>query len=138
MDEKIKRDMILDHYQNPINKEKPNGDGYIVQNSRNASCVDNLDLYLKLDGDEIVDIAFTGEACAISTSATSMMIKKLIGMKKEEAIEVITEFEKMVNEEEYRSDVLTDLLVYDTIHNQPSRKNCALLPFRGIREMLNK
>ncbi len=138
MDDKIKRDTILEHYQNPLNKQEPSGDGYIKNNSRNASCVDNIDLYIKLDGDEIVDITFTGEACAISTSATSLMIKRLIGLTKREALEVINQFEKMVNEEDYDTEILTDLIVYDTIHNQPSRKNCALLPFRGIKEILEK
>lgn len=138
MNDKMKRDMILEHYQNPVNKHLPSGDGYIKHNSRISSCVDNIDLYLKLDKDVIIDATFTGEACAIASSATSMLIKRIIGLPKQEALIIITEFEKMINEQEYDPEILTDLLVYDSIYNQPSRKNCALLPFQGVREMLNK
>ncbi len=138
MDDKMKRDTILEHYQNPINRGMPSGENYIKHNSRNASCVDNLDFYLKIEDETIIDIMFTGEACAISTAATSMMIKKIIGISVEEALVLIEEFEKMLNEEKYDENILTDLIVYDTIHKQPSRKNCALLPFRGLKEMLKK
>ena len=114
MDDKMKRDTILEHYQNPINRGMPSGENYIKHNSRNASCVDNLDFYLKIEDETIIDIMFTGEACAISTAATSMMIKKIIGISVEEALVLIEEFEKMLNEEKYDENILTDLIVYDT------------------------
>ena len=41
MDEKLKRDIILDNYQNPMNKGLTDSNGYIKVNSRNSSCVDN-------------------------------------------------------------------------------------------------
>ncbi len=136
MDEKLKRAIILEHYQNPINRGEPSADDYIKHNSRNESCVDNLDFYVKVEDGTIIDIRFTGEACAISTSATSMMIKKLSGMTIDEALKVIDNFEKMIAEEEYDKDLLAELNVYDTIYKQPSRKSCALLPFRGLKEIL--
>ena len=43
----------------------------------------------------------------------------------------------MVNEESYDADVLGELIVYDEIYKQPSRKRCALLPFEAIKKALN-
>ena len=50
MDKELKRSIILDNYQNPYHKErKESNDDYIKLNSRNISCIDNLDLYIKLN-----------------------------------------------------------------------------------------
>ena len=86
----------------------------------------------------IKDICFTGEACAISISSTSIMIKNLIGKTVNEAKEYINNFLNMVNEKEYNKDLLNEGLVYEDIYKQSSRKTCASLPYRGIVEVLDK
>ena len=138
MDDKLKRDIILEHYQSPFHKGLVDNENYIKVNSRNASCVDNIDVMVLLDNDVIIDARFTGDACAICTSATSIMIKTLIGKNLEEAQEIIANFENMINEKEYDEEVLEELVVYDTVYKQPNRKNCALLPFRAMREVMKE
>ena len=44
---------------------------------------------MKISDDNIVDIRFDGEACAISTSATSIMIRSLVGKTVKEAINIL-------------------------------------------------
>ena len=61
MDKDIKRSIILDNYQNPNNK-RVSGTDYIKINTRNVSCIDNLDIYLKIENDIIKDVSFEGEA----------------------------------------------------------------------------
>lgn len=138
MDSKFKREVMLEHYQKPINKGLIEDSTYQKINTRNASCVDNVDIMLKIENDKIVDIRFDGEACAISTSATSIMIKTLIGKTILEVREIVTNYEKMLNEENYNADVLEELIVYDEIYKQPSRKKCALLPFEAIKRALEQ
>ena len=138
MDEKLKRDIILDNYQNPVNKGLTDSNGYIKVNTRNSSCVDNIDVMVKIENGVFIDIRFDGEACAISTSATSIMIKTLIGKKIDEAKAIIENYEKMINEEEYDKDLLGELIVYDTVAKQPSRKKCATLPFESIKKIINE
>ena len=84
----------------------------------------------------IEDIRFDGEACAISTSASSILIRKLIGKTREEAIHLLEEYKNMVNEKDYDEDLLGELNVYDEIYKQPNRKNCALLPENAIEKLL--
>ena len=86
------RKIIMDNYLNPYNRLMPKGEGYVKANTRNESCIDNIDLYVKFDGDKLADITFMGDACAISISSTSIMIKNLIGKTKDEALEYILEF----------------------------------------------
>lgn len=138
MDEKLKRDIILEHYQSPFHKGLVDGKNYIKINSRNASCVDNIDVMVLVEDNVIIDARFDGDACAICTSATSIMIKTLIGKTVDEAKEIVENYNNMINEKEYDSSKLEELNVYDTVYKQPNRKNCALLPFRAMGQILDK
>ena len=106
MDENLRRDILMNHYQNPKNKETIQDDRYIKINSNNESCIDNIDIYVLYEEGIIKDIKFNGEACAISTSSTSIMITNLIGKTLEEAKKYIQNFENMVNEKEYDENIL--------------------------------
>ena len=136
MDPQLKRDIILDNYKYPKNKERTEDKSYIKINSNNVSCIDNIDLYIKLNDNIIEDIKFDGEACVISISSTSIIINLLIGKNIEEALNIIDNYNKMINEEEYDKEVLKDAIVYDDIAKQPSRKTCATLSVRGIEKVL--
>lgn len=136
MEKELKREIILDNYQNPYHKETPNGD-YIKVNTNNESCIDNLDIYFDVEDNYIKDVYFNGEACAISTSATSIMLKNLVNKSVDEARLLIENYKKMINEEEYNRDLLKDLVVYDDIYLQPNRKTCALLPAKAVDKLLD-
>ena len=58
-------------------------------NTRSATCIDNLDIYINIDNNIIKDITFDGEACVISTSSTNIMINLLRGKTIDEAIDII-------------------------------------------------
>lgn len=138
MDPVLKREILLDNYQNPTNRGLIHDDNYIKVNTNNESCIDNLDIMYKIENGILVDIRFDGEACAISTSATSIMIQSLIGKNKEEILEILNNYEAMLNEKEYDSNKLGVLNVYDEIYKQPNRKKCALLPFESLKKIIDK
>ena len=138
MDKNMKRSIILDNYQNPYNKNTFEVDGYIKINTNSESCIDNLDIYVKLDNDKISDIKFDGEACVICISSTSIMIRRLIGKTIDEAKEIISNYLNMIDEKEYNSDILEELNVYDDVYMQPSRKKCATLSTLGIKKVIEK
>ena len=136
MDKETKREIILDNYQNPINKGLKEDDSYIFENTNNESCIDNIDMMMKVENKVIKDILFDGEACAICTSATSIIIRSLIGKTLEEAEAIIVNYQNMINEKEYDKDLLGELNVYDDIYLQPNRKKCALLPSDAVEKIL--
>ena len=78
MDNNLKRTIIMEHYQNPKNKGLIDDTSYGFVNMNNESCIDEINLLVKIKDDKIVDIRFDGEACAICTSATSIMIETLM------------------------------------------------------------
>ena len=136
MDSELKREIIMEHYQNPINRKIINDESYEKVNTANESCIDNIDMYILIKDNIIKDICFDGEACAISISSTSIMIKNLIGKSVKEAKEYINNFINMVNEKNYDKDMLNEAFVYEDIYKQSSRKTCATLPYRGILKVL--
>ena len=137
MDKDIKRSIILDNYQNPNNK-RVSGTDYVKINTRNVSCIDNLDIYLKIENDIIKDVSFEGEACVISISSTNILTNLLIGKNKKDGIYLIDNYLKMINEEEYDKEVLGELLAFDDTSRQPSRIKCATLSANGIKKFLEE
>ena len=136
MDQEIKREIIMENYMHPYNREVVDNEEYIKVNTNNESCIDNIDLQILIQDNIIKDIKFEGEACAISTASTSIMIKELIGKNIEEAIDYMNQFEAMVDEKEYDEANLGEAIVFDDIFKQKNRKHCATLPYKGIRKAL--
>ena len=136
MDAELRREIILDNYTNPFHKETKN-EGYKSANANNVSCIDNINIYVKIEDNKIVDAYFDGEACAISTASTSIMIRKIIGMTLEDARSFINNFDNMVYEQEYDKDLMGETLAFDEIYKQESRKTCATLPYKALERIIN-
>ena len=66
------------------------------------------------------------------------MIKSLIGKTLDEAKVIINNYYNMIEEREYNKALLGELNVYDEIYKQPNRKKCALLPWWGIKKIINR
>ena len=63
--EDIYNDLIMEHSMNSYNKKKLENSDY-EEMGHNPNCGDEITLELKLDGNVIEDMAFTGHGCAIS------------------------------------------------------------------------
>lgn len=129
---------MLEHYQHPKNRGLIDDDSYMATNMNSESCIDEINLMVKLENDVIKDVRFDGEACAICTSSTSIMIDTLIGKSLEEVKEIYNNFENMIEEKEYNKEILEQAIVYDEIYKQPNRKKCALLPWWGINKIIDR
>ena len=111
---------------------------YIRVNTNNESCIDEIELMIKVDDGVIIDAKFDGEACAICTSSTSIMIDTIIGKTIKEAEEILNNFSNMIDEKEYNEILLEEAVVYSDIYKQPSRKKCALLPWWGLEKVVSE
>ncbi len=132
MNQDLKREIILENYNNPFHRDSNNVNGYIKVNTNNESCIDNIDIYVLFENNIIKDIKFDGEACAISTSATSIMLQKVINKSIDEIKDILQNYQNMINEQEYNDNLLEELNVYNEIYLQPNRKNCAMLPAKAL------
>ena len=138
MDSNLRREIILENYQEPLHRGLIEDESYLKVNTNSESCIDNLDFMMKIEDNVIKDIRFDGEACAISTSASSIMIQSLIGKTVAEAKDILNNYKNMIQEKEYDEKLLGELIVYDEISKQPNRINCALLPSVAVEKMLEK
>ena len=114
LDNMMLRQIIMDHYENPRNRELVEDDSYKKVNMDSETCIDNIDIQAKIENGVIEDIRFDGEACAICTSSTSIMTELLIGKTLEEAI-----------------------AFYNT-HKQANRIKCATLGWKGITQLIDE
>ena len=106
--EEIYSQIILDHSRNQANKHELK-DADIKEPGHNPSCGDEIVLELKTDGDKIVDAAFTGDGCAISQAATSVMCDSIRGKSKEEAKKMADIYIRMIKREEVSDEELDSL-----------------------------
>ena len=136
MDERLKKSIIIEHYQNPLNKGLDNTEGYKTVNMNSKTCIDDLDFACKIENGVIKDIKFDGEACAISTSSASIMTQLVKGKTIDEVKKIIENYENMIDEKHYDKDLLEEANCYDEIYKQPNRKKCALLPYEGLKKIL--
>jgi len=136
MNEELKKMIILENYQNPKNRGLIEDNSYKVINTNSESCIDQIDLQVKLENNQVKDIRFDGEACAICTSSTSIMINTLLDKDLKEAKNIIENFENMIEEKDYDKEVIKEAVVYSDIAKQPNRKKCALLTWQGMKKVI--
>ena len=138
LDSVLKKEIIMENYLNPVNRNTINDDRYIKVNSNSETCIDDINLYILFEDNKITDIHFDGEACAISTSATSIMIKLLLNKTIEEIEELINNYENMIKHEEYDEDLLGEANCYDEIYLQQNRIGCATIPWTGLKKAIEQ
>lgn len=133
-------ELIMEHSMNSYNKKKLEKADY-SELGHNPNCGDEIEIEIKLDGNTIEDMAFTGHGCAISQASTSIMIDTLKGKTVEEAKEIIKTFIEMIKREitdEEQLKKLEDAIAFKNVSNMPARVKCALLAWHTIEDILNK
>ena len=138
--EEVYNDLIMEHSMNSYNKKKLDDADY-CELGHNPNCGDEISIELKLDGDVIEDMAFTGHGCAISQASTSIMIDTLRGKTIEQAKEIIKTFIEMIKREitdEKELEKLEDAIAFRNIANMPARVKCALLAWHTMEDILDK
>ena len=121
---------------NPLNRGIKD-DSYIKVNTNSPTCIDNIDIYILFDKDIIKDISFEGEACAISTSAASIMTKLIKGKTIKEVKQLINDYNDMIETGNGKDD-LEEALAYSNIYLQQNRKSCATIPWMGLKKAIEE
>lgn len=116
----IYQDIILDHYNFPRNKgtlEHPSN----AVDVHNPLCGDKIHMEITEQNGIITDIAYTGQGCAISMAAASMLTEHIKGKSKEEILKL-------------NKDSVLELL---GIELTPNRLKCALLSLEALQKSLS-
>lgn len=130
------RSIIMDHYSNPIHKHQPSGDGFIKVHMHSDNCIDDLDIFLKLDNNKVIDACFDGVACTISTASTDIMCDLLINKDFKEAKNIIKQYDNMIHEEPFDEEVLDEAIVFINTSKQAARIRCAMIGWNAADQIL--
>jgi nitrogen fixation NifU-like protein len=132
------QEVILDHNKNPRNfREIPEADRKALGN--NPLCGDALQVFVAMDGDTILDVAFKGSGCAISKASASMMTQTAKGKTREEVETLFAEFQRMVRgemDEEAEENHLGRLKIFAGVREFPARVKCASLSWHTLHAAL--
>ena len=131
------QEIILDH------NKKPRNFGCMADATRklegfNPLCGDHYTLYLKLEDDKIIDIAFEGAGCAISKASASVMTTLVKGKTAEEAQKMFETFHKLVTGEltDVSFESLGKLAAFAGVSEFPARVKCASLAWHTLHSAL--
>lgn len=134
------QEVILDHYKRPKNKElKPNPT--VQVHHVNTSCGDEITLNLKLSEDFVESVTWIGVGCSISQASTSVMSELLTGKNTSDALELVDEFQRMLQSK--GSDLgdeskLEDGVAFAGVAKFPARVKCALLGWMAFKDAVSQ
>ena len=135
----VYNDIIMEHSMNSYNKKELEKCD-LCEKGHNPNCGDEIELQVKMNGDIIEDIAFSGHGCAISQASTSIMIDTLKGKTIKESKQIIETFIGMIKREitdEKELEKLEEAIALKNVSNMPARVKCALLAWHTMEDMLN-
>ena len=136
-DPMIKREIIMDHYENPRNKGLVDDPRYLKVNMNSESCIDDIDIQILVEENIIKDFRFDGVGCTIATSSTSIHSELVIDQSIEHAYEIIKNYNDMIKELSYDEELLQEAVVFKDVSKQANRIKCAMIGYSGLLELLD-
>jgi nitrogen fixation NifU-like protein len=133
------REIILENYKSTRNKRTLESPAY-HQEGVNPSCGDDIELYLKSDGEKITDASYEGMGCSICLASANMLCDAIKGMDVKEAEALIDKVKGMLTRNEVPDfpDGAEDLEAIQGVANYPVRIKCALLSWNTLNQILEE
>lgn len=129
------RQIIMDHYSNPNNKKTPD-ESYEKIHMHSDNCIDDLNIYLKVEAGKVTDACFDGVSCTISTASTDIMCDLLKDKTIDEAKYIVNQYLNMIHEEPFDEDALEEAIVFINTSKQAARIRCATIGWNGATNIL--
>lgn len=135
--ENLYRQVIMDHYKSPYNKGLVQDSTYFTVHLHNPSCGDDIVVQVKEVEGLVTDIKHEGTGCSICCSSASVMSMTLRKKTKQEALDIIGAYYKMLTNEPYDEKILNgDALAYHGVSQFPARIKCATLAWKACEQAL--
>ena len=126
------QELIIDHGTEPRNC-------YCMANAThhakgfNPLCGDQLEVFLHIEHDQITDVSFEGQGCAISMASASVMTETLKGKTLAEAYNYFKRFIQLLTSDlDIESSELGKLQALAGVRAFPSRVKCATLAWHAM------
>ena len=130
------REILLDHYRQPRNHVAIDGPTCSADGS-NPLCGDQVRVDVRVEGDRIADISFSGRGCSISQASASMMTEYVKSRSVAEARAAIDAFQQMMTSAEPAGlDGFDDIDALIGVAKFPARVKCASLGWKTLEQAL--
>lgn len=130
------QEVVIDHNRSPRNfGELPPPAREL--NGHNPLCGDKIKLSLRMNGDCIDDIKFSGEGCAISVASASLMTEAVKGLSAEEAKHMTSGLLEMMVGDDREATASGKLAALKGVRDFPGRVKCATLAWHTLEALLD-
>lgn len=101
----------------------------------NPGCGDRVEVQVRLDGDTLAEVNFTGRGCAISVASASLMTGLVRGKTVTQALALADAFSEMLRTGQAPPE-LGDSAALSGVHSLHTRVKCAALGWQTLRAAL--
>lgn len=130
MDNELYQAVLLQHSKRPKNFGPLEGATHAAD-GHNALCGDEISVALRMNGDTVSEVKFSGSACAICTASASMMTDEIKGLTREAAETLASNFRLLAKDGD-AAGIPAKLRVLGGVHQFPQRVKCAVLPWETL------
>ena len=129
------QDIILDHNKRPRNFRDA-ADATHRADGHNPLCGDCVTVFLTVDGERVVDAAFQGQGCAISTASASLMTEAIIGKSVDEARDLFHRIHESLTADQPPCEDFGAIEALLGVKEFPMRVKCATLAWHAMEAAL--
>ncbi|MFW6354725.1 MAG: Fe-S cluster assembly sulfur transfer protein SufU, partial [Verrucomicrobiota bacterium] len=126
------QEIILDHNKRPRNY-RPLPLATHQAEGNNPMCGDEIEVYLRVEGDRIEEVTFQGQGCAISRASASLLTEMLTGKTVKEARAIDADVLDALRDSDRELDLAKDgdLAALGGVRQFPARIKCATLAWHA-------
>jgi len=135
--QELYQEIILEHNRHPRHAYAMAGATHQAR-GYNPNCGDDVQVFLRLQGDTIAKISFQGEGCAISRASASLMTERLLGTRLADAQQFSADVQAALCGEDFSEFLQNqgDLAALGGVKQFPVRLKCATLAWHAFDEAL--
>ena len=105
--------------------------------SKNPLCGDEIQIKLVIKDEKLIDFGYQGKSCIYCQATASLLSKNLINSKKNKINELCDFAKSYFNKKNENIDRKWSFLSKLFNHNNLSRKECILLPFKTLKKIVS-
>lgn len=132
------RKVVLEHNRNPKNfGALPSYTHHAL--GHNPLCGDRIELFLRLENQQIQQVGFVGEGCAICVASASLLTEAMQHKTPEQMAALMRAFTQLVSGgtlDSQDTQRLGPLQVFSGVSAYPTRMKCATLAWRTLQAAL--